>query len=100
MSKSTIYLGTDGSMTITGLTQQPAGTPITGATVTGVLSDASGNVVWPSVSFSSIGAGSYSYVFAASAVPPAGTYSLVVTALYSGMTLTFEHDLVVQQMTV
>lgn len=97
---STIYLGSDGTITVTGLTQQPAGTAVTGATVTGVLKSASGSTVWASVNFVDEGSGTYSASFPAANVPPLGTYSLTVTATKSGMTLVFEHDIIVQPMTV
>jgi hypothetical protein len=46
------------------------------------------------------GGGTYTAAFAAASVPAVGTYSFVVTAVKSGMTLTVEHDLVVMPLSV
>jgi hypothetical protein len=102
MPSSYIYTATDGTISITGLTQQPAGTVVTGATVTGTLTDSAGNPVasWTNVGLTDQGSGTYTAAFSAANVPPVGTYSFVVTAVKSGMTLTVEHDIVVQDLSV
>jgi hypothetical protein len=102
MPSSNIYSATDGTISITGLTQQPSGVVVTGATVTGTLTDATGAPVagWTGISLSDQGGGTYTAAFAAASVPPVGTYSFVVTAVKSGMTLTVEHDFKVSQFSV
>jgi hypothetical protein len=99
---SYIYTGTDGTISITGLTLQPAGTVVTGATVTGTLKDASGNAVasWTNMALADQGSGTYTAAFSAANVPAKGTYQFVVTAVKTGLTITVEHDVVVQDLQV
>ena len=98
MAFSIINLDTDGTISITGLTLQPAGTLVTGATVTGTLKDSSGNIVnnWNGISMADQGGGTYTAAFSAANVPQVGTYTFTVTATKSGLTLLAEHDIVVQ----
>jgi hypothetical protein len=93
MSESIINQNSDGTITISGVTLQPSGSPLTGATVTGTLSTASGSVPsgWSAVSFADQGGGSYAFSYTASIVPAAGPYNLQVTIVKSGLTLTINH---------
>jgi len=102
MASSIIYTGTDGNISLTGLALQPAGTAVTGATVTGTLKDSSGNTVsnWTNVSLTDQGSGTYTASFSGANIPAVGTYSFIITAVKSGLTLTVQHDVVVQQLSV
>ena len=93
----TLYSGTDGTITLTGLMWEPTGTVVTGATITGTLVSATGQAVWSSMVFTSTGGGSYTYSFTGASVPPLGTYSLY---LYLAGVPFAEQDVVVQEMTV
>lgn len=94
-SASQIYKGTDGTISITGLTLQPAGTVVTGATVTGTLYDSSNTAVanWTNISLADQGAGTYTATFVAANVPVAGTYIFKVVATKSGLTITAKHEI-------
>jgi hypothetical protein len=98
MAFSTMSTGSDGTLSITGVTLQPAGTAVTGATVTGTLKDSTGATVsgWNGVTLLDQGGGTYSYAFAASTVPAVGTYTFVVVITKTGLTKTVYHDVVVQ----
>lgn len=74
MAFSPIYTGTDGTISITGLTLNPAGSIVTGATVTGTLRDSAGNVVanWNNLAMSDQGGGTYPVGFTAANVPGPG----------------------------
>lgn len=98
MSISIIFTGTDGTISITGVTSQPSGTPLTGATVIGTLKDNTGTVVtgWNGITLTDAGGGTYTYAFAASSVPVVGTYSFVVVISKTGLTQTVYHDVIVQ----
>jgi len=98
MAYSIINTGTDGTISVTGLVLEPAGTTVTGATVLGTLRDVNNAVVtnWNGVSLSDQGGGTYTFNFSAANVPPVGDYFFTVVVTKSGLTLTVEHDVIVQ----
>jgi hypothetical protein len=102
MTFSPIYTGCDGTISITGLTLNPAGSIVTGATVTGTLFDSQGNSVsnWVNLSFTDEGSGTYQVGFTAANIPVTGTYTFTVTAVKSGLHLTANHFMVVQDLEV
>jgi hypothetical protein len=99
MSLSTIFTGTDGTISVSGLVLLPAGTPVTGATALGTLRDAQGNVVsgWDGIALQDQGGGTYTAAFPASIVPAVGYYEFTVVLTKSGLTLTVERDIQVEE---
>lgn len=100
-----MYTLTDGSITVP-VNDTSDGAAIIGAAVTGVLRDSNGTTVavggftWSGLAFTDNSDGSYTYAYVASNVPPHGSYSLVVTVVYGGHTVTGVHPVVVSDYSI
>lgn len=100
-----MYTLTDGSITVP-VYENSAGNAIIGATVTGVLRDSNGSTVavggfsWSGLAFLDNQDGTYTYNYAAANVPPHGSYSLVVTVVYGGHTVTGVHPVTVSDYSI
>jgi hypothetical protein len=95
----TIYAGSSGTITLYGLTLQPGGTPVTGATVTATLTDHAGvTLYWSAVTMTSIGGGNYTYSFTASSLPPVSQipYPLTISITSGGYTLVADSSILIQ----
>lgn len=101
MASSTIYTGTDGTLTLNGLADQ-TNTPITGASVTATLYNSTGAAVtnWSALTLADAGNGNYTYSYEAASVPSHGTYNLYIIAVKSGQTIQALHTIIVADLQV
>jgi hypothetical protein len=95
-----INTGSSGTITLTGLVLEPAGTPVTGASVTGTLKDSTGGIIWINKLFTDMGNGTYAYAFSASDVPPPSNqaYILMVNIASGANTLQLKSFVLVQDL--